>query len=73
MYTGVASYIDLVSEDHLFMLKQEKPELWWLCCLVCHPRPCCLSPVHAEEEPPVQPAEGGHGVVHGEPQHLRQQ
>lgn len=39
---------------------------------MCLWSPCCLSPVHAEEEPPVQPAEGGHCVVHGELQRLRQ-
>lgn len=41
-------------------------------CFTCLWSPCCPSPVHAEEEPHVQPAEGGHCVVHGELQHLRQ-
>ena len=34
--------------------------------------PCCPSAVHAEEEPAVQRAEGGHRVVHGEIKRLRQ-
>lgn len=41
-------------------------------CFMCLWSPCCLSPVHAEEEPSVQPAEGEHCVVHGELQHIRQ-
>lgn len=39
---------------------------------VCLWSPCCPSPVHAEEEPSLQPAEGGHCVVHGDLQRLRQ-
>lgn len=64
------SYVHVVFCDYLLIYKHE---LWQFCCLVCHLCPCCLSPVHAEEEPSVQPTEGGHGVVHGELQHLRQQ
>ena len=41
-------------------------------CFMCLWSPCCPSAVHAEEEPSVQPAEGGHCVVHGELQRLRQ-
>lgn len=41
-------------------------------CSVCLWSPCCPSPVHAEEEPSVQPAKRGHCVVHGELQHIRQ-
>ena len=39
------------------------------------PLSVCVGPpaaVHAEEEPSLQCAEGGDGVVHGEVQHVRQ-
>lgn len=39
---------------------------------VCLWSPCCSFPVHAEEEPSLQPTEGRHCVVHGELQRLRQ-
>lgn len=63
------------SRPHFHKIKKG-PQHQGHCCLsvslMCLCSPYCPPPVPPEEEPSLQPAEGGHGVVHGETQRLRQ-